>query len=394
VVVAKTLKEYTFSRHEQLKKDRNEYEYDWRELADFVLGNRGQFLVNERDTDTRKKGSRRNERLYNETAKQAADILSAGMMAGITSPARPWFKLGTPDPELQEFAPVKLWLDDVQRILLQIFARSNFYNAMQNVYLELGTFGTHSMGAYEQFENVMRFEPYTIGSYWLAQNGEREVDTQYREYQIPVGAAAKMFGKEQLSKAAQQVCDRGNIDTRIGILHAIEPNDERRFDSPFAQDMPYRSVYYEKDDSRKDHALKVSGFNEKAFMAPRWSAVGEDVYASACPGLDSLASNKSLQIEELDKAIAIEKMHNPPLVGDTVLRQAGVDQIAGGITYVPGMMNGAKPGLSSVYDVNPRIAELMEDIREKENRIQRFFYVDLFLMVTEMDRAQITAIRS
>ena len=32
------------------------------------------------------------------------------MMAGLTSPARPWFRLMTPDPALSEYAPVKEWL--------------------------------------------------------------------------------------------------------------------------------------------------------------------------------------------------------------------------------------------------------------------------------------------
>jgi len=41
--------------------------------------------------------------------------------------------------------------------------------------------------------------------------------------------------------------------------------------------------------------------------------------------------------------------------------------------------------------VNPRISELTEDIKEKEARIDRHFYADLFMMITEMDRAQITA---
>lgn len=379
------LHKYITQRNEALKTERSHYEGDWRELSDFVLGSRGRFLVEDGKT-----GRNRNERLYNETAKQAAHILAAGMQAGITSPARPWFKLATPDPEMMEYGPVKEWLDEVQQIMLTVFARSNFYNVMQNIYLELGVFGGGCAGIYENFDKVIRCEDYTIGSYALGLDGERRTDALYREYQSTVGSIVKRFGKENVSRATLNLFDKGSLDSKVKILHAIDKNDDRKFDSPLSKDMLWRSVYFE-DGCDNHKPLLQSGFESKPFISPRWSVVGEDVYSSSYPGIDSIGTNKSLQIEELDKAIAIEKMHNPPLVGDAGIKQYGADLIAGGITYVPNMAATGRPGLSSVYDVNPRIAELTADIKEKEARIQRFFFADLFLMITEMDRAQITA---
>ncbi len=383
----KQLKDHTFKRNKALDEDQDYHKADWREMSDFVLGARGRFLPDEGDGVTSYR--KRNERLYNPVAKASANTLMAGMMAGITSPARPWFKLGTPDPELEEFAPVKTWLDDVQKILLTVFARSNFYKSMQNIYLELGTFGNACMGAYEDFDTVVRYEPYTIGGYKLGMNGKRQVDTMYREYRMSVGAMAKRFGKERLSRSARNMLDK-NQETKLTVLHAIEPNIGRDFESPLGRDMPWRSVYYEKNHDG-DNYLGFSGFNEKAFMAPRWSVVDEDTYASSYPGLDSLATNKGLQINELDMAIAVEKMHNPPLLGDALLRNSGVDLIAGGLTYMPNMLAGGKPGLAPVYEVNPRVSELDARIARQEDVIEHFFYTDLFLMVTEMDRAQVTA---
>lgn len=383
---SKALKKHVFNRRDALNREKQVYIPEWQDLSDFVDGSRGQFLAPDRD-----KGRRAmNPNLYNEIAKESSITMASGMMAGITSPARPWFKLATPDPELSDYGPVKQWLDDVQRIMLAIYSRSNFYNVMHNLYLEMGIFGNGAVGAYENFDNVMRFEPYTIGSYSIGLDGERNVDTLYREYSTSIGSAAKQFGREALSQAARNVLDNGNQEEKITIIHAIEPNLERDMKSPLSKDMPYRSAYFE-EGGDGDKALRVSGFQEKPFMAPRWQVTGEDVYASSYPGINSLATNKSLQIEELDLALAIEKMHNPPLVGDAALKQSGADLIAGGVTYVPNMAQNGKPGLAPVYDVNPRINELRADIKEKEGRIQRAFFADLFLMITEMDRAQITA---
>ena len=387
--MARTLKQHIFARQKSLREAASMYHGDWRDCSDFVLGARGRFLPGDADAGDENQ-HRRNERLYNETPKQAAHTLASGMVAGITSPARPWFKLGPPDPEMEEYEPVKLWLDAVQKVLLSVFARSNFYSSIHSTYLELGTFGTNAIGAYEDFANVMRYEPYTIGSFMIAADGKRGVDTLYRQYRSTVGDIIKKFGKDTPSQAIINLWDRGDYEEKATIIHAIEPNIDRDFDSPLSRDMPWRSVYYE-EKCDGERALGESGFNEKPFMAPRWETTAEDVYATSYPGIDCLASNKSLQIEELDLAIAREKMHNPALIGDASLQQHGADLIAGGISFVPNMAQTGKPGLAPIYEVNPRVEELNKSIAIKEHRIERFFYADLFLMITEMDRAQITA---
>lgn len=369
-----------------VKKERSPYIEEWRDMSDFIYGSRGKYLLSR----GQKIDDRRNPQLYNEEAKFSANTLASGMMAGITSPARPWFKLGTPDPDLMRFAPVKTWLNDVERRLFQIFSRSNFYNSVHSMYKELGAFGTGCMGIYKNFDNVIRCEQYTVGSYCLAMNGENIVDTTYREYCRTVEQVVKQFGLDNVSRTVKQLYDKGMYDAEVQIIHAIEPNEDRRFDSPLAKDMPFVSVYYEEGETG-DKPLRISGFNEDPIVSPRWETVGNDVYASSYPGIDCIGSNKSLQIEELDKAVATEKMHNPPLMADASIAQDSMDLFAGGVTFVPNMAALGHPGLRSVYDVRPDINALRESIMQKESRIQRAFYADLFLMITEMDRAQITA---
>lgn len=387
----KSLKDRVYNRLSALKTERSPWITDWQDVSDYVLGVRGRFLGDDtRGTATTDTRPERNEALYNETAKFAANTLASGMMAGITSPARPWFKLTPPDPEMADYGPVKEYLDDVEKILLTIFAKSNFYNSMHTVFRDLGMFGTAAIGAYEDFDTVVRYEPYPIGSFCIAQNGKREVDTLYREYSMTVGAVVGKFGLEKVSQTVRNLWNNCQYDERVDIIHAIEPNDGRKYDSPLAADMPWRSVYFEKGGNGNQPLMK-SGFRNRPFFAPRWTTMGEDVYSIIYPGSDSLGTNKALQVQEMDKAIAIEKMHNPPLIGDASLANEPLDLIAGGVTYAANMAATGKPGLSPVYDVNPRINELVNDIKEKENRILRHFYADLFLMVTEMDRAQITA---
>jgi len=44
-----------------------------------------------------------------------------------------------------------------------------------------------------------------------------------------------------------------------------------------------------------------------------------------------------------------------------------------------------------VYNVNPQVDHLRLDIKEKEERVHKAFYADLFLMLSQSDRRQITA---
>ena len=90
----------TFNKRlENLRTERSSFMSYWGELSDYHLSYRGRFLVSDRN-----KGYNRNTKQYNNTSRLAARTLASGMMAGITSPARPWFKLGAPDPQLNEVA--------------------------------------------------------------------------------------------------------------------------------------------------------------------------------------------------------------------------------------------------------------------------------------------------
>jgi len=94
------------------------------------------------------KGTKTNQSIVDSTAKFAAKTLQSGLHAGITSPARPWFKLGTPDPDLAEFGPVKEWLHIVTQRMYAVLAGSNAYNGLHSLYLDYGLFGVSPMALF------------------------------------------------------------------------------------------------------------------------------------------------------------------------------------------------------------------------------------------------------
>jgi hypothetical protein len=383
-----TIKSYN-KRLEALRSERSTFIPLYRELSDYHLAHRGRFLTSDRN-----KGFKRNTKQINNTSRLSARTLASGMMSGITSPARPWFRLSTGDKQLDDITAVKLWLHEVQNTMYKVFSASNTYNSLHQLYSELGVFGTAAMGVFHDFENVIWCKPYTVGSYMLGMNGQNENDTMYREYELSVGQVVKQFGIDNVSQSVKQRWEKGNTEAWVKIVHVTEPNDDRDMSSVKANDKPVRSVYYEADLGSRDATdkfLRESGFDEFPILAPRWDVTGEDVYATDCPGITALGDVKALQLAEKRKYQAIDKLVNPPLQGPSQLKNKMKGNVLGPneIVWHENANNG---GLRSVYEnYRPDINQIKEEIMNVEGRVQRAFYEDLFLMLANTDRRQITA---
>jgi len=381
-------------RVELLASERATFIPLWRELSDYHLSNRGRFLVTDRN-----KGYKRNTKQLNNTSRLAGRTMAAGMMAGITSPARPWFRLGLSDKALMEFGPVKDWLMKVERLMREIYNRSNTYNVLHSTYAELGVFGTAAFGVFEDFDNVIRLKQYTIGSYMLGMNGKDQVDTFAREYQLTVGQLVKEFGEDNVSHDVKNRWDNGDTESWVDVTHLIEPNDNADGMGVFAINKKFRSVYFEgvrsssggKTTSTRsvEKFLRESGFNSFPVMGPRWDVTGEDIYGSMCPGLDSLGDTKGLQISEKMKYEAIAKMVKPPLQGPSGLKNKVKTLKPDTILFEDS--SSPNQALRPIYEVNFPLQYVINDINALEDRISRTFYEDLFLMLANSDRRQITA---
>ena len=331
-------------RLEALRSERSSFEAHYKELSDNILASRGRFLTSDRN-----KGHKRNTKQYNNTGRRASRSLSAGMMAGMSSPARKWFRLGTHEKALREIGSVKRWLDSVERLLFAIFAESNFYNVLAQVYKELGTFGTAPMAIYENFDNVIRCQQFTVGSYFLGVNGQGFVDSFYREYQLSVGQLVSQFGLENCSLATQSNWRSGVTEAWVDLIHVIEPNDNRDMQTTQPPPMAWRSVYYEKSEHTK--FLRQKGFEEFPIMAPRWDVTAEDVYATECPGMTALGDIKQLQVQEKKKAQALDKLVDPPLQAPAEKKGKRISIIPGDTSYVDS--RGPGTTIAPIYEVQP-----------------------------------------
>jgi hypothetical protein len=100
-----------------LDLERSTWLHHWKEINRVLLPRTGRFFELQQPSGR----SARNEILDN-TATKALGTLAAGMQTGLTSPARPWFKLETADADLMNSKAVSSWLDLVTQKLLAILA--------------------------------------------------------------------------------------------------------------------------------------------------------------------------------------------------------------------------------------------------------------------------------
>lgn len=267
-------------RWEALKSERSSWLGTWRDIARHVQPRAGRLLNSAQEN----RGDRRDELILDNTATNALRTLGSGLMAGMTSPARPWFQLTTSDPELDEAAGVKRWLRDVQELMQMVFRRSNTYQALHGCYEELGAFGTCASVVVDDFDTVLLHHPLTVGEYAVATDQNHTVNTLYRELQLTAEQCVSQFGYANCSQAVRNLYDNRNYDAWVPVVHAIEPRHQRDVRKRDAQNMAWRSVYLEPG----GHGLlRESGFRAFPALVARWQTYGSDIYGGS-PAMQAL----------------------------------------------------------------------------------------------------------
>lgn len=371
-------------RFAALRNERTSWVEHWKELASNFTPFRSRFEKTDRN-----RGAKLNGSIYNGTPIWASRVLAAGMMAGVTSPARPWFRLGVPETELDEYGPVRIWLHEVEERMRLVFAKSNFYNSLHAAYGDLSVFGTAPIHMEEDEEDVLRCEVLPVGQYALANSARRQVDTCYRELSMTVGQLAEKFGVDKLSPRTRDLHAQGHVDEWVEVLYVTEPRRDFQPGKLGPRGMAWRSCWMEIAGDDDVGLLRESGYMENPVMAPRWTITGEDVYGRS-PAMDGLGDAKSLQLKEKRKAEVVDKIVRPPMRAPSSMQHARASLLPGDVNYYDGGAGGAKfePALDMRADA---IQVIGLEVREDERRIKAALYADLWLQMLESNRRQVTA---
>lgn len=207
-----------------MKNKRTTYEKRWKSIRDYQLPFLGVFSDTADETD---RGRRRDTEIANGVAWLSNQAFAAGVMSGLTPPSRQWFKFGFSDGTEGDVEAEQV-LDERQAILEAFLHRSNFYNSIHTIYMEL-PFGQAPLGVFSSPQTGIRFQPYTIGTYYLGANGSGQINTFARRIQMTAAQIVEQFGSDNLPQTIRDALQNksAKFSKEFNIWWLVRPNDKR-----------------------------------------------------------------------------------------------------------------------------------------------------------------------
>ena len=363
-------------RHERLRSEYHDQRSSHQDIVTQLCPWRGRF-----DKKTRaNKVTEEPKSIYDSTAFRALRGMGAFMMGGGSSPARNWFRLTCPDPELAEIHSVREFFSESARRMRFVLSRSNCYQALHNAYEEIAAFGTACILLEPNFDRVLHMHVLTVGQYYLGTDPFGDVNTVYREFEMTVAQIVSEFGLENCSVEIQTQHKEGQHEQLHTVIHAVEPRDDRQQDKLDQLNMPFRSVYFlrgERRDHRTRGILREGGYRRFPYLVPRWSVTDRNAWGFG-PGHEAVPHAKRLQKMQFAMGKGVAYSAEPPLQGPASLAGREIKLRPGGYTPVP---NGANQKIESLFQVRLDLVALGDQIQRVQDQIQRALYNDLFLLL-------------
>lgn len=359
---------------------------NWAELAQYIEPRRSIWLTQSSggwpSPNNMARGRPLNNAIVDPTGTYAVRVCSSGLMSGLASPSRPWFKIVPTIKNAELDAAARQWIDDVEDRIYTILAGSNFYNSFAQECEDLVVFGTAPVIIYEDERDLLRFYNPCVGEYFLASGAAMRVDTLNRAFVFTVSQIVDFFGIDNCPAMIKSLWQAkgANLNTEFIVAHSIEPNfgigstNAGKIPGKFA----WREVYWLFGQGA-EKPLSIRGFIDQPFVAPRWNTLSNDAYGRSV-GMDVLPDIIQLNVETMRKAEAIEKMVRPPLLADMSLKNQPSSSLPGAVTYVNGLSAGT--GMRSIYQVNPDIAAMERDLASIQARVKQGFFNDVILMLS------------
>ena len=349
-------------RFGSLKTYRANWESHWQEIGDFVAPNKGNI------TKKRTHGDKNTERIFDGTAQFAAELMASSMHGMLTNSGTPWFSLRYTDDEFETDDTSKEWLEAATDTMYVEIGRSNFHEAINELYFDLVTFGTAVMFVDTDKEGTLRFSTRHISECYVSEDEFGRVDTVFREFKMPARAAVAQFGEENIT---QRLLKKSQDDPyeMVELLHVVMPRYDRDTVKIDAKNKPVASIYLDPGDKK---IISESGFDEFPYMVPRFRKASYENGYGRSPAMTALADIKMLN--EMSKAViqaAQLQIHPPLLVPD--------DGFILPVRTVPGGLNFYRSGTRDRIEplnigANNPLGE--NQLEQRRTAIRAAFYVD------------------
>lgn len=338
------------ARFEKAKARRNGWDDLWQDAYDYALPQRNPDGINERP------GARKMDQLYDATALDAVEKLSASLLGNLTPPWTQWFGL-KPGPDLtpaqaETLAPV---LEQAAKTMQAHFDRSNFIVEMHQCYLDLVVGGTASLVFEEAAPggfSAFKFTAVPMSRIVLEESEEGLLDSSYRQLSLTLAEMKARYPQAEIPVSI----DRSGVresEKRFSVLECITPHKNGSY--------RYCAVLTENEPA---FLLQEGQFAESPVISFRWLKSPGEIYGRS-PVMKALpdikTANKVVELVLKNASIAVTGIWQAD--DDGVLNPANIELKPG--TIIPKAL-GSK-GLSPLempgrFDVSDLI---LDDIRAR-----------------------------
>lgn len=351
--------------------ERGTWKSHWQQVTELCLPGRNDYIV------TRTPGMKRNQQVFDSTPIFANEQFANGLHSFLTSPTLQWFMTRLDDERLDSRQDVRVWMDEVTKVMYSIFngPRFNFAAQSHELYLDLGSIGTGCMAELESEKSGLLFSTRHMKECVFYENEDDRVDRVVRKWQWTARQAVQRWGGACGPKIMEAYT--AGKDTRYDFYHDVKPRKERNPERNDARHKPFESIYVCKEDG---NILQEGGFDEFPYLCPRLTKSVGEVYGRG-PGMTMLPDMKMLNEAKKMLIKAAQKVVDPPL-------QIPDEGYLLPIKTVPGSQNFYRSNAPQHARITPietggRIDIGDEMVAQLQQAIMRGFYVEWMLMPTD-----------
>lgn len=325
-------------------------------------------------------GGKRMTKIYDGTAIRAHRVFANGLYGNLTPLSSPWFSLSTKNKAVAENGNVKFWLADTTERMRNAINASNAPLALHEMYFDEGWAGTGVMYVSPGRRYTLNCQTFSIGNCCITEDADRIVDGVYRLEKFTARQCIQLWG-DKCSEDIQKAYKGTQANKEFDVIHAVYPRDEYDWRKMDSLNMPYASMYIEKE---KKTLLAESGYQEFPYAVPRWEKTDNEIYGRS-PGMDALPDTKMLNQMCYDNMRGVQKMIDPPILASKESNLSSTNTRPGGVIY---HKSGEKP---EAFLTGGRFEIALEVEEQRRKAIQEAFYNDLFLLLSQQNDPRMTA---
>lgn len=313
------------------KDDRTTVEDLWNYIERFVVPFRGDFyrdLKQEADVAWRKR------QIYDSTAIQACQALSASLHSNLTNPVLRWFDLRFRSDTLARSNAVKRWTEEAAQIAFLELQESNFNLEASELYLDLTSFGTGAIIEDVSDTDKLDFGSIPVRELYFEEDARGQALVLYRRFGWTWVQMVDKFGEENVPKEVKEKAEGPlGAKEKSDVIYCIYPRKGKENNTKAAdvKERPIGAKYIL--EKTKETLGEEGGFYEMPAFITRWrkttgSQWGHSPAAVCLADVMTLNEWRETMLEAAAKSVDPANLTTERgLIGDLDLNRGGLTTV-------------------------------------------------------------------